>query len=88
MNKIKIIIYLKVASSYLTNKNYSKLVESLVLNLNRLRVETKYLNEIKELLKKKKRELKSKESNINFLANLTFNKYFKNLFDDLFKDGF
>jgi len=63
-------------------------VESLVLNLNRLRVETKYLNEIKELLKKEKRELKSKESNIKILANLTFNKYFKNLFDDLFKDGF
>lgn len=52
-------------------------MESLVLNLNRLRVETKYLNEIKELLKKEKRELKSKESNINFLTNLTFNKYFK-----------
>jgi len=51
----KIIIYLKVASSYLTNKNYSKLVESLVLNLNRLRVETKYLNEIKEIKKGKKR---------------------------------
>lgn len=72
----KIIIYLKISSSYITKKNYYGIVDSLVYNLSVLGVYTGYLNEIKELLKKEKINMKGKKSNRNLEDNPIFNKYF------------
>jgi hypothetical protein len=45
----EIILYLKNSSIYITNKNYSELVQSLVDELSMLGVSKEYLKELKEI---------------------------------------
>ena len=72
-----ILIYLKISSSYLTKKNYFKLVNTLLESLSRIGVNKEYFKELEEILLKWKKDISSSINyNINLEDNPIFNKYF------------
>jgi hypothetical protein len=67
---------LKISSLYITNKNYLELVNLFLEKITNLGLDSEYLKELEEILRKGKKDFSSKNSNINLEDNPIFNKYF------------
>ena len=70
------VIYLKISSSYITKKNYFKLVNILLENLSKIGVDSEYFKELKEILIKWKKDFSSTNYKRNLDDNPIFNKHF------------
>lgn len=70
-----IVIYLKISSSYITKKNYFKLVNILLENLSKIGVDSEYFKELKEILIKWRKDFSSTNYNRNLEDNPIFNKH-------------
>jgi hypothetical protein len=71
-----IVIYLKISSSYITKKNYFKIVNILLEKLTKIGVDSEYFKELEEILRKWKKDFSSTNYNRNLEDNPIFNKHF------------